>query len=221
MPMKTKMAILLDMDGVVVDNIQYHREAWKQFCKKYAFAFSDELFANFINGRVSKDIMEYFFGQALTQAEIDRYTEEKESIYRALYRPYLQPTKGLMAFLQALQQQGVRFGLGSSAPDENVNFILDGLGIRPYLDAIVNASMVSKGKPDPEIYLKAADQLEVNPSNCIVIEDALSGIKAGKNAGMKVIGMATTHGREALKQADLVVPDFTPLNFSTLQSLLN
>lgn len=215
------MAILLDMDGVVVDNIQYHREAWKQFCKKYAFAFSDELFANFINGRVSKDIMEYFFGQALTQAEIDRYTEEKKSIYRALYRPYLQPTKGLMAFLQALQQQGVRFGLGSSAPDENVNFILDGLGIRPYLDAIVNASMVSKGKPDPEIYLKAADQLEVNPSSCIVIEDALSGIKAGKNAGMKVIGMATTHDREALKQADLVVPDFTPLNFSTLQSLLN
>ena len=110
--------------------------------------------------------------------------------------------------------------VGTSAPVENVNFTLDGLSIRSYFRGVVDDRAVTKGKPDPEVYLKCASLAERDPKNCIVFEDAVSGIIAGKAAGAKVIGLATSHKREEL-EADLIVDNFESVNLEVIKTLMN
>jgi beta-phosphoglucomutase-like phosphatase (HAD superfamily) len=99
--------------------------------------------------------------------------------------------------------------------------VLDGLGIRHYFSAVINASQISRGKPDPEVFLRAASVLGLAPGHCVVVEDAVSGISAAHNAGMRVIAIAQIMSREALSSADLVIDDFTQVNVQTFERLLN
>ncbi|GAB3699075.1 HAD family hydrolase [Spirosoma flavus] len=215
-------AALFDMDGVLVANTNFHINAWLQFAHKHDRPLTLEQYVENINGRVSADSMAYVFQRPISPGELIVLTEEKEAIYRELYRPHLQPAPGLIDFLNALKAQHVKLAVGTSAPESNVHFTLDGLSLRPYFDAIVDASMIHHGKPNPEIYLTAAERVNVSPDRCVVFEDALAGIEAGLRAGMVVIALATTHTRDELADtgATLIVDDFTQLTVDSVQKLL-
>lgn len=212
------LAALFDMDGVLVDNHRFHAESWQQFATCYGRSITPEQYAQYINGRVAADSLPYVMQRTLLAEEIHTLTEEKEAIYRELYAPTLAPTPGLISFLTELKQQGVPMAVGTSAPVSNIAFTLDGTGIREFFSAVVDASMISRGKPDPEIYLTAAQRLGVSPDRCVVFEDAFSGIEAGLRAGMRVVALATTHTREELAHtgAHLIIDDFGGITLSVL-----
>ncbi len=212
-------AVIFDMDGVVVDNITYHFDAWRQFAARYSLGLSDDELTRYVNGRVAKEVLEYLFKRELTPEEVHRYTEEKEGAYRELYRPHLKPTEGLLPFLELLRANHVPTAVATSAPYSNIDFTLGGTGTRPYFREIVDARHVKRGKPDPEIYLQAADRLGMRPDRCIVIEDALLGVQAGLAAGMKVIGITTTHSASELSNTHLVINDFRDLSLPVLRQL--
>ena len=215
-------AVLFDMDGVLIDNTNFHINAWLQFSQHHDRPITKEQYLENINGRVSADAMAYMFGRTVSPDELVEFTEEKEGIYRELYGPHLRPTTGLIPFLDALKVENVPLAVGTSAPVSNVLFTLDGLSIRSYFDAIVDSSMIRHGKPNPEIYLTAADRVSIDPARCVIFEDALAGIEAGRRAGMTVIALATTHTHDELKNsgAALIVDDFTGLTVDVVRTLV-
>lgn len=208
-------AVLFDMDGVVVDNLPYHVDAWLLFCERKNIPLTREIFYRELNGMNSKDTFEWFYKREMSRAEVEVLEEEKELIYREFYREHIKPAPGLLEFLKRLRAQGVKTALATSAGPGNIDFIVDGLGIREQFDAIIGGAEVQKGKPDPEIYLKAAELVGINPSDCWVIEDSLQGIAAGQAAGMRVVGISTSHTATELAHTDVVRPDFVDL-FETL-----
>jgi beta-phosphoglucomutase len=201
-------AVLFDMDGVVVDNLPYHVDAWLLFCERNQIPLTREIFYAELNGMNSKDTFEWLYNRELTRAEIEVLEEEKEQIYRGFYRDHLKPAAGLLSFLQDLRSHGIKTALATSAGAGNIDFILDGLQIRNQFDAIIGGAEVSKGKPNPEIYIKAAALLGINPADCLVIEDSLQGIAAGQAAGMRVVGISTSHTPQELAHTDVVCSDF-------------
>ena len=159
------------------------------------------------------------FENVLSAEEIQRYVEEKETLYRKLYAPQMKPMPGLMYLLQVLSDRHVPLGVATSAPPENIDFVMAGLGLGHYFGAVVNSTEVRHGKPDPEMFYLAAAKLSIMPKRCVVIEDSIIGIQAGKNAGMRVVGIGTTHTPAELAKADLVISDFTELSFEKLAGL--
>ena len=215
-------ACLFDMDGVLVDNTDFHVNAWLQFAQKHNRPLTKDQYVENINGRVSADAMAYTFQRSISPGELIVLTEEKEAIYRELYRPHLTPAPGLLDFLSALRARGVKLAVGTSAPESNVRFTLDGLPLRTCFDAIVDSSMIHRGKPDPEIYLTAAERVGVAPARCVVFEDAFAGIEAGLRAGMNVVALATTHTYQELVDTgvSLIVDDFTGLSVDRVRKLI-
>jgi len=204
-------AVLFDMDGVVIDNLPYHVDAWLLYCERHGIYLTREIFYKDLNGLNSKDTFEWLLKREITREEINLFEEEKEEIYRGFYRSFLAPAPGLMDFLALLKANGIKTALGTSAGPGNIDFILDGLGIRAQFDAVIGGAEVTKGKPDPEIYVRAAGLVHVNPEDCWVIEDSLQGIEAGLSAGMKVVGMTTSHSSEELSHTHITSPDFVDL----------
>ena len=207
--------LLFDMDGVIIDNHQYHFLSWQKLAEKHHIEITEEFYRTQMNGRTFKGIVEVVFKDEIPLEDARAIAYEKERIYRELYQPHLKPTEGLMDFLEAAREAGIPLVVGTSAPVENVDFTLDGLNIRDYFKGVVDDRAVSKGKPDPEVYLKCAKLAGMSPENCVVFEDAVSGIKAGKAAGAKVIGLATSHKRHEL-EADLIVDNFTQIDLDVI-----
>jgi beta-phosphoglucomutase len=200
-------AFLFDMDGVLVDSNPYHKIALKEFCKKYGHDLSEEKLREKIYGRTNRDWITNLFG-SLPEAQLKAFADEKESLFRELYNGQVQPVKGLVSFLDQLDQHQLKRAIATSAPRANVDFTLQQTGLGRYFTIILDESFVSRGKPDPEIYLKTAAALGFSPDHCIVLEDSLSGVASGKAAGCKVVGIATTHTHEELHEADYVMADF-------------
>jgi HAD superfamily hydrolase (TIGR01509 family) len=199
------------MDGVIIDSNPFHKISLKQFCKKYGYDLTEEQLREKIYGRTNKDWIVNVFGP-LDEQKLRAYGEEKEALFREIYQHDIKPVDGLVAFLQKLEALGLPRAIATSAPRTNVDFTLSKTGTGKYFPVILDESFVSKGKPDPEIYLKTAAALKFEPANCIVFEDSLSGVRAGKSAGCKVVGITTTHTREELHETDLVIDDFTNLD---------
>jgi HAD superfamily hydrolase (TIGR01509 family) len=199
------------MDGVIIDSNPFHKISLKQFCKKYGYDLTEEQLREKIYGRTNKDWIVNVFG-SLDEQKLRAYGDEKEALFREIYQNDIKPVDGLVDFLQKLEALRLPRAIATSAPRANVDFTLSKTGTGKYFPVILDESFVSKGKPDPEIYLKTAAALKFEPANCIVFEDSLSGVKAGKSAGCKVVGITTTHTREELHETDLVIDDFTNLN---------
>ncbi len=212
-------AIIFDMDGVIVDSNPYHKIALQQFCKKHGHELTDQQLVQKIYGRTNKEWITNLFG-ALSPEVINAYAEEKEALYRALFDTDIKPVKGLLTFLNQLDQHQIARAIGTSAPQSNVDFTLSKTKTEKYFKTILNDTFVTHSKPHPEIYQKAAKALGLPNEKCIVIEDSLSGVEAGKAAGSKVIGITTTHTREELTHTDLVIDDFDQLSISILQDLV-
>lgn len=220
--MKT-FALIFDMDGVIVDNHAYHLKAWLSFFDQHQIAMSEEEYKQKVNGRTMQEIIATLFDKDHSPEQIRRLGEEKEALYRDMYQRAIQPTPGLRQFLDVLDQNNIPRAVATSAPPANVQFTMKKTGLAAYFPVIVDDTMVSRGKPDPEVYLTAAQQLDMPPAGCIVFEDAMLGIQAGKNAGMKVVGLATTHAREELErtEVDLVIDHFEQLSLAQLKALID
>lgn len=215
-----QIGAIFDMDGVIVDNSTFHFLSWQEACKRHGIELSESYYQRELNGRPMKAILSILFGENISEEEGKKFEQEKEALYREMYQPHIKPTTGLIDFLHSLRAANIISAVGTSAPPENVDFTLDHTRTRDFFKGIIDASMVRKGKPDPEVYLKAADLLNLYPHQCMVFEDAIMGVKAGKAAGMKVIGLATTHKATDLQEADLVVNHFADLNLSIIRKLM-
>ena len=215
-----KFGLIFDMDGVIVNNHLFHYKSWQKVCEKYGKPLSETAYKDNLNGRTLNEVVQFIFDEDLPLERIRSIGEEKEATYRELYRPHLKFTEGLEAFLAQCKEANIPMAVGTSAPVENVNFTLDGLNIRHLFHAVLDERAVTKGKPNPEIYLKCAAALDLPNSECIVFEDAVSGIKAGKAAGSKVIALATSHAREEL-ESDWIIDDFTKIDLQQIEAFLS
>lgn len=214
-----KFAVLFDMDGVIVDTNTAHKKAILQFCDKYHKTLSDEEMKKHIWGRTNKEWIRHLFGESISDVQLKAYADEKELLFRKIYEPDIKLLKGLKAFFDMLRRNNILMAVGTSAPPENVDFVFNHTGIKKYFDVVLDERAVTIGKPNPEIYLKVAKALNFDPADCIVIEDSLSGIEAGKRAGSKVIGITTTHSDVELSHADLTAADFSTLSTKDLTNL--
>ncbi len=214
-----QIGLIFDMDGVLVDNHEYHFLSWQKLAGKYDISIDEHFYREKMNGRTLMELMRVVFNKPMEPAEARSIGMEKEALYRELYHDYRALTPGLVNFLESAKKAGIPMAVGTSAPKENVIFTLDGLNIRHYFVDVVDDRAVTKGKPDPEVYLKCADAIQRIPSHCIVFEDALSGIQAGKSAGAKVVALATSHKREELV-ADLIIDDFRNFNLQDVFKLI-
>jgi beta-phosphoglucomutase family hydrolase len=201
-------AVIFDLDGTLLDNNSFHRKTWEAYLKNIEKVISLEEFNAYINGRTNKDAIEYIYGRKMSEEESTKYTLEKESLYRKLYKPFIKPVPGLLHFLEILHKKNIPMAIATSGIQPNIDFMFENLPIKHYFKVIVNSSHIMNGKPHPEIYLKAASQLDISPKNCLVFEDAVVGIRSAKAAGMKVIAVATTQTKEELSIADMIVDDF-------------
>lgn len=202
---------IFDLDGTLIDNNAFHLQSWKQYLKEIGKLISEEEYKKHINGRTNKDAIEYIYGRKMSADEAMIYTLEKEAIYRSLYQPHIQPVAGLLQLLQELQELHVPMAIATSGIPVNIEFMFQHIPIKQYFKEIVHSAHIQKGKPDPEIYFKTAELLQVNPEHCLVFEDAVVGVQAAKKAGMKVIAVTTTHTAEELKEADSIITDYTVL----------
>ncbi len=206
-------AYLFDMDGTLVDNCAYHVLSWQAFSKKHGNELTEKQILDWM-GATNRDYQERIFRRPLTDDEARAYESEKESLYREMYRPLMRLPPGLRTFLDAAHARGIVCGIASGAPQQNIDFICGGLDLYKDFACIVDASKYTRSKPDPDCYLTAARQLGIAPADCVVFEDAIAGIEAGKRAGMRVVAITHTNPREVLATAapDWIIDSFEELN---------
>jgi beta-phosphoglucomutase family hydrolase len=217
--MTEKFAVIFDMDGVIVDSNPYHKEAWIKFTEKYEVELKEEEIPEKIYGKTNDAALREVFDKEFSTEENEKLGEEKEAIYRELHAEDLEPIPGLRQFLQMLKQHQIPTAVATNAPVSNIDFIMERTGLRSFFDVVINSSMVAKGKPDPEIYLKSAEKLGMPPERCIVMEDSVPGVEAGVRAGMKVVGITTTHTKEELNQTSLAIDGYAELTYEKLAAL--
>ena len=206
-------AAIFDLDGTLIDNNAFHLKTWKRYLENLGIDISEEAYRKNINGRTNKDALEYIYNRKMTDEEAMVYAMEKEALYREIYRPFIKPVDGLLDLLDSLNRLNIPMAIATSGIQVNIDFMFEHIPLKPYFKEIVNSSHIKKGKPDPEIYLKAASLLDIAPANCLAFEDAAVGIRSAKDAGMKVIAITTTQTPEELKEADMIVIDFNAASF--------
>lgn len=212
-----RKAFIFDMNGVIVNDERIHQASWRKLCDKYGFKLTEEEFKHNVFGRTEKDTLNYLLQKELSDQELEPYLAERVQIAIDLYRPQISLTEGLTDFLEDLFRHSIPTAIATSARWPYTNFVLDTLNIRKYFKAVVTAEDIENGKPDPEIYLKAASKLKREPSLCVAIEDSVSGIQSAKAASMYVVGITTTHNKEELGLADKVVNSFQELSVEGLE----
>ncbi len=199
------LALIFDMDGVIVDSNPVHRQAWAAFNRRYGLE-TTEAMQERTYGRRNDDIVRDFFGDGLSPEEVAARGSAKEELYRQMIGGRIDQVlvPGVRQFLE--RHRGTPMGLASNAESENVNFLLDRAGLRGYFQAVVDGRQAGKPKPHPEIYLRAAKILNIRPVNCIVFEDSYSGVEAARAAGMRVVGVSTTY--EDLPGSTITIDNF-------------
>jgi beta-phosphoglucomutase len=203
--------VIFDLDGTMLDNNPYHLRAWKQYLHQMGRDISDKDYNANVNGRTNKDVIRYIFGNEADDDEVLKRSLEKEAVYRELYKQDIKPVNGLPDLLKIIDDKGIPMAIATSGIQVNIDFMFEHVPVRKYFKAIVNSSHVRKGKPDPEIFLRAAIELGVPAGKCLVFEDSVVGVDAAKGAGMKVIALSTTQAGEELRHADLTVMDYAEL----------
>jgi len=206
--------VIFDMDGTMVDNMMIHHRAWqKQLADLDIFLDLEQVKAE-IHG-VNEEILARMFGDRFTRQERKRISAEKEAAYRSIFKEELALVPGLSKLLNELRGAGVPLAIGTAAPIENVDFVLDELELRPYFSAVLHAGSVSQGKPHPEIFLKAAEAINLPPEQCLIFEDSVTGAEASHRSGAQSIIVTTTHKPEEFVHLDNIlsfVKDFSTLS---------
>jgi beta-phosphoglucomutase len=196
--------VLFDNDGVIVDTAEGHFRSFQKLGEDVGYAISYEVFASLF-GRHNRDIFPILIGHDLPADEIEDLSNRKEAIFRDIIRGNIVPLPGVPELLRGLREAGIHVAMGTSTPRENVELILGSLNLMRYFEVIVAAEDVTRGKPDPQVYLLGAQRLGLEPVRCVVVEDAVAGVQAALNGGMKALGVTTNHPRAALAHAHRVV----------------
>ena len=211
---------IFDWDGVIIDSSSYHEESWELLAKQENKALPPGYFKKAF-GKKNENIIPDVLKWTQKKKEIQRLSDLKEKLYRQIMSDRgISPLPGVKPFLKMLQKNKIPGCVGSSTPRSNITTALSLLGLENYFPLIIAAEDVSKGKPDPQVFLLAAQKLHLPPKRCIVFEDALVGIWAAKAGGMKVVAVTTTHLRSELTEADLVVSRLDELSIAQLKALL-
>jgi len=193
--MQKAKAFIFDLNGTIIDDMSYHVKVWHDIMNGLGGNLTMEQMQEQCYGK-NGEILERVFPGRFTNEEKDRLEMEKETFYQKIYRPEMKLIGGLHPFLDKTKENNIVNGIGSAAIMLNINFILDGLNIRPYFKAIVSANDVSTSKPHPETFLRCAELLSVPPADCIVFEDAPKGVEAALTAGMQCVVLTTMHTEE-------------------------
>lgn len=212
-------AVIFDMDGVICHTNPFHSIAFKHFFAKRNLNPTDQEFKLHMYGKNNAYILSYFLGRKIHGQELAELEFEKESLFREIYKTEVQPIAGYLDFLNRLEQLGLSIGVATSAPRANLDLILGTLAIKETMGSMLAAEDVSRHKPDPEVYLKSATNLQIDPAHCLVFEDSFSGVSAGLNAGMKVVGVLSSHTKQELPVCNLYIKDYSELNWDQLQQL--
>jgi beta-phosphoglucomutase len=213
-------ALIFDMDGVIIDSHPIHRKTWKKFLASMGKQVTEEELDFVLDGRKKEDILCHFLGE-LTPEQVKRFGHEKETMFREEALD-LQTLAGLRDFLEEVHTTGLYTALASSGSRSRVHYVLDKLSLNKYFDVVVTGDDVSKSKPDPTIFRKAAHGLKYHRSHLLVIEDAVSGVRAAKSAGMRCLGIGSNGRAHLLLEAgaDCVVTDFTGLSLASVNRML-
>lgn len=213
-------AVIFDLDGTLIDNNEYHIEAWKVYFEKIGRPFSMDEYKTNMNGRINRDIFNYLFGKELAPEEIQALTDEKEALYREYYAPHIKAIPGLETLLEAIKQAEIPMAIATSGLPINIAFMFEHVKIEPYFDTVIDCTYVTNSKPHPEIFLTAAASVHASPVQCIAFEDSIAGVRSAKAAGMKVVALTTTHTPEDLYEADKIIKDYTEIDINGLYGLL-
>ena len=208
------------MDGVICHTNPFHSIAFKEFFAKRNLFPTEEEFALHMYGKNNSYILSHFLGRKIEGRELLKLEFEKESLFREIYKDQISPISGFLEFFNSLKSEGFLTGIATSAPYANLELIAGKLSLFDHMESILASEDVSKHKPDPEVYLKSAAKLNVEPDFCVVFEDSYSGVTAAKNAGMKVVGVLSSHSREELPVCDLFIEDFRQVDLERILSLM-
>jgi beta-phosphoglucomutase len=198
-------ALIFDMDGVIIDSNPLHRVAWAEYTRRHGVEMTDAMQRR-MYGKRNDEIIRDFLGAHLDDFEVFAHGAAKEALYRQLMKPRTEESlvPGIREFLA--RYRNLELAVATNAEAANVDFVLDDTGLRPLFRIIVNGHEVTHPKPHPEIYLRVAEALEVAPEHCIVFEDSHTGVESGLAAGMRVVGVGTTH--DDLNGISVLIRDF-------------
>jgi beta-phosphoglucomutase family hydrolase len=213
-------AVLWDLDGVIADTGRYHCLAWQEIFTPMGINFTEEHFIKHF-GQRNDTIIRDSVGKTISQEKLEDIASRKEKAYRHLVADNIQALPGAVDLLKALEKNEIPSAIASSAPLENVSVILKGLGIEGLFKAIACGREVTEGKPSPQIFLKAAEKLATSPADCLVIEDAVTGVAGAKRAGMKCVAVTNSHSGDRLREADLVITSLEEIDIDALSRLFN
>jgi beta-phosphoglucomutase len=213
------LAVIFDMDGVLIDSYHAHFAGWSRMYRELSLDYTEADFAADF-GRTSRDILFRRFGDQLADERIRELDERKEALFRDSIRETFPAMDGALELIDSLAADGFRLAVGSSGPPANIDLCLEKLGRRDKFAAVVTGQDVTRGKPDPQVFQLAAERLGVAANCCAVVEDAVHGIEAANRAGMKSVALIGTATREQLADANLVVNYLRELTPAALGRLI-
>ena len=185
-------ALIFDIDGTIIDSMPYHTRSWPVLFARHGIGDEHMALVQRGAGRTGVELMRDILGADLPEARALALVDEKEIIYRDMFRPEFREVPGFTAFARAAKHAGLKLGLGTAGNAENIAFAINGLALHDFFDAAVGAADVSRGKPEPDIFLEAARRMNVTPAQCLVFEDAPLGIEAARRAGMRAVALTTS-----------------------------
>lgn len=212
--MSKQFGVIWDMDGVLVDTGEFHYQSWRRAFADLKIEFSrDQFRATF--GMNNAGILEEILGYKPELDFVEKVSEQKEGYFRRTVQGRVKPLPGVLEWLRQLKGMGVHQAIASSAPQTNIDVLVNELQIRDFFEVMVSGYDIP-GKPNPDTFLRAADLMDIPPTNCIVIEDAVAGIRAAKNAGMRCVAVTTTNPAHLLSEADIIVDRLDALPVESL-----
>jgi len=207
-----RRAVLWDMDGVLVDDGEQHYRSWLETLTEEGIAFDRQKFQQTF-GMNNRRTLEFLLGYTLPPEWVQEISERKEARFRELIRGQVQLAPGARTWLERLREAGCLQAVASSAPQANLDALIEELQIGEFFQEVVSGANLP-GKPDPQIFWETARRLDILPACCVVVEDSLAGVEAAKRAGMRCLAVTTTNPRVALGQADVIVDDLRDLTLA-------
>jgi len=195
--------VIFDMDGTIVDSLPFHHKAWRIFFQENKVEdFSKKL--KRYKGGGTLDLMRAIYGDIYSIADLKKMSDDKEIIFRKIYKGNIKPIDGFLEFILYLKSKKIQLGLASNAIKKNVTLTLNELGIHDLFDSIICGDEVNFGKPNPEMFDKTVNRFNLKKDNCIIFEDSIEGINAAINAGIDVIGVASSSSSDILNNAGCI-----------------
>jgi beta-phosphoglucomutase len=215
----TKLAVIFDLDGVLVDSFRAHLQSWLDLGNEYGNRMTEVIFP-LTFGRTSREIIQELWGPGLSEEKLIRMYRRKEELFRERLLSDVAAKEGAVELIDSLEESGFLLAVGSSAPPANVTLSLERIGRLESFQAIITGADVTTGKPDPQVFLLAAERAGAEPENCVVIEDSVAGIEAALSARMHAIGLTGTNSADKLGRAHLVIDSLWDLSPSKIADLI-